>query len=135
MRLVAVAVVSVLAACDGDPKPLPPERPDAQGTARKNIEIVPPKQLNLPGRWSVSIDQCQTNYYDIGGDDIRTAGDFGCSIMQDERTETTAALQLTCVGEGVPTMETWLISGDDININISRPNAPSETLVRCPEMR
>ncbi len=135
MRTAALALVALLAACDGEQRPLPPERPDAQGTARRNIDYVPPKQLNLPGRWAASIDQCETDYYDFGGDDIRTAGDFGCSIMREERTENSATLQLTCVGEGVPAMETWLIGGDDININVSRPNLPPELLVRCPDAR
>jgi len=135
VRLAGLALVVLLAACDGEQQPLPPERPDAEGTSRRSIDHVPPKQINLPGRWSASIDQCETNYYDFGGDDVRTAGDFGCSIMQEERTETSATLQLTCVGGGVPMMETWLISGDDININVSRPNLPPELLVRCPDKR
>lgn len=136
MRLAALsAALVLLAACGDAEKPLPPGRPDAEGTARRNIDHVPPKQINLPGRWAVSIDQCETNWVDFGGDDIRTAGDFGCSIMQEERTENSATLQLTCVGEGVPSMETWMISGDDININVSRPNLPPESMVRCPDMR
>lgn len=135
MRLPALALIALLGACEGEQKPLPPERPDAEGTSRRSIDHVPPKQLALPGRWAANIDQCETNYYDFGGDDIRTGGDFGCSIMQEERTETSATLQLTCVGAGVPSMETWMISGDDININVSRPNLAPELLVRCPEAR
>jgi hypothetical protein len=135
MRVAALAGLLLVAGCGEAERPLPPERPDAEGTSRRNIDHVPPKQLNLPGRWAANIDQCETDYYDFGGDDIRTGGDFGCSIMQEERTESSATLQLTCVGEGLPTMETWLIGGDDININVSRPNQAPELLVRCPDAR
>ena len=130
--LALVGLLLTVAACDREEKPLPPERPNAQATTIKPQAHVPPKEVDFAGRWATSLDQCEAGWWDFGGDEIRTADGSGCSIMQDERTETSATLQMTCVGDGMPTMESWIIRLDDQTLTISRPTAPTDTLVRCP---
>ena len=126
-----LAGLLLLAACEAE-QPLPPERPNAQIAKVAQPSQTLPKQLEFAGRWAASVDQCATGWWDFGGDDVRTAGELGCSVVQDERTETSAKLQLTCVGEGMPTVETWMIEGTDQEITVARDNAAAVTLVPCP---
>ncbi|MFC3711614.1 hypothetical protein ACFOMD_03465 [Sphingoaurantiacus capsulatus] len=127
-----VGLLLAVAACDREEKPLPPERPNAQATTIKPQHHVLPEEVDFAGRWATSLDQCETGWWDFGGDEIRNAEGFGCSVMQDERTADTATLQMTCVGDGMPSMESWIIRLGEDSLTVSRPTAPTETLVRCP---
>ena len=128
MRRLALAALLLAAGCGDDP--LPPERPNAEAVT-PTTTLVPPKQLDVTGRWAVRPDMCETGWWDIGSDKVVTAGELACSIIGDERTATSALLKLSCVGEGVPIAETWRIEGDAKRIAVTRNEAPPVTLIRC----
>lgn len=92
---------------------------------------VVPKRLELNGRWAVRPDMCANGWWDFGGDEIVTAGELACSVVDDERTGASATLQLSCLGEGLPTTETWRIEGNDARITVTRDAAAPIELVKC----
>ena len=129
MSRLGLAALLLLAGCSED-APLPPERPDAEAVT-KVTTVALPKRLELNGRWAIRPDMCETGWWDFGGDEIVTAGELACSIAGDERTATSATLHLSCIGEGIPTTETWRIKGDDGRIAVTRDEAAPIDLVKC----
>lgn len=128
MRRLGLVALLLVAGCGDDP--MPPERPDADAVT-PSTTVVPPKQLDVTGRWAVRPDMCASGWWDISSDKVVTAGELACSIIGDERTTTSATLQLSCVGEGVPITEIWRIEGDAEQIAVTRDEAAPVTLVRC----
>lgn len=128
MRRLGLVALLLVAGCGDDP--LPPERPDAEAVT-PSTTMVPPKVLDVTGRWAVRPDMCEIGWWDIGSDKVVTAGELACSIVGDERTATSATLKLSCVGEGVPVCETWRIVGDADRIAVTRDSAAAVKLVRC----
>lgn len=132
MRAAAFGLLLLLVGC-GQDKPLPPERPDAQGRVIKSVTAPLPKELEFAGRWATKPDLCETGWWDFGHSEIRTAGELSCAVTRDERTETSAKLQLTCVGEGMPSVEHWAVrSLDGGRLEVQRDQAPPVILARCP---
>lgn len=131
MRLGALAALLLVAGC-GDDKALPPERPDAQVARPQPVVAALPKRLEFAGRWAVRPDMCASGWWDFGGREIVTAGELACSVVQDERTESSARLELTCLGEGMPINEVWQIDGTPERISVVRNDASPVTLVKCP---
>jgi hypothetical protein len=118
-----------LTACGSEP--LPPEKPEAQ--VAKPSTPAPLKQFQFAGRWAVSPAMCTNGWWDFGADEIRTAGELGCSVTRDNRSETGAVLQLTCVGEGMPSVEQWSLQATEGGrMSVTRDKAPPVLLMRCP---
>lgn len=125
----AVLGLLLLGACGDGEQPLPPERPNAQVAEPGPVKL--PNMLNIAGRWAASERLCADGWWDFTDYDVRTAGEMVCSIVTDDRTETTATLQITCVGEGVPTTETWRLRDVGGRLSVTRGAAPPVTLARC----
>gem|GEM_PF-4444706 len=130
MRQGAAGLLLLLGACGNDP--LPPERPDAQVKEPGVVRL--PERFEFGGRWAASPAACETGWWDFGGDEIRTAGELGCSVVRDERTTVSAKLELTCVGEGMPSVERWEVrSADGGRLSVARDKAVPVLLTKCPE--
>ena len=127
----ALALLLLLAGCGGEAT-LPPERPGAGADQPTVVPVQLPKRLEFAGRWAVSPAMCETGWWDLGDKQIRTAGEMSCLVVQDERTATTATLQLNCVGEGMPSKETWELAGTPERMTVTRDKVGTVTLRKCP---
>ncbi len=132
-RALALLPLLLLAGCGGEAA-LPPERPDAGADQPSVVPVKLPKQLEFTGRWAVSPEMCATGWWDFGEKQIRTAGEMSCLIAEDDRTATTATLQLSCVGEGIPSMETWQLGGTPERMSVTRDKVGTVMLLKCPEV-
>ena len=75
---------------------------------------------------------CERGWWDLGEAEIHTAGEMACKVVSDERTASTATLQLSCLAEGMQSHETWKLRAlDGGQLSVSRDAAPPVMLTRC----
>ncbi len=131
MSRLALVALLLLAGCGETEKAPAPQQ--AQQKAEQPAEPARPQATEFTGRWAVNQRMCRTGWWDFGETEIKTAGELHCSIDSQERTPHRVKLDLSCMGEGLPSTEIWRLRMlDGARLSVTRDAAPPVILERCP---
>lgn len=142
MRPLLALTVAFLTACGeasdpgegGAPAPAVAPAIDAADAVAISEDQGEARAFAWEGSFAAGRDLCRAGAWEIGSERIVTAGETQCDVEHVARAAGQVTLELSCVAEGMPGKERWMLTPQGEGMRVRRETAAETSdvdLVRC----